>query len=109
MPHGHHRPAAAPPEAAAATRRLVTGNRLRDGVPVYFAGTGRWSPALAEARHVAAAEAETLLAEAQAGAPPHPVVAPYLIDAELRDGGLHPLSLRERIRAFGPTVRLDAG
>ncbi|HUH83491.1 MAG TPA: DUF2849 domain-containing protein [Stellaceae bacterium] len=94
-------PAAASPE----TRRIVTGNRLRDGVPVYFAGDGRWSSVVAEARHVAAAEADALLAEAQAGVPPHPVVAPYLIEAVLRDHHPHPLSLREEIRAFGPTVQ----
>jgi hypothetical protein len=91
--------------AAAATLRVVTGNRLRDGVPVYFAGEGRWSPLLAEARHVAEAEAAALLAEAQAGAAPHPVIAPYLIEAALGDGRLVPLSLRETIRAFGPTTR----
>ncbi len=91
--------------AAVATRRTVTGNRLRDGVPVYFAGAGRWSPAVAEARHVAEAEAGALLAEALAGPPPHPVIAPYLIEAVLRDGRLVPLGLREEIRAFGPTVR----
>lgn len=84
---------------------MITGSRMRDGAPVYFAGAGRWSPVLAEARHVAAAEAEALLAEAQSGAPPHPVVAPYLIEAVLRDGRLSPLGLREKIRAFGPTVR----
>jgi hypothetical protein len=33
------------------------------------------------------------------------VVAPYLIDASLRDGHPHPLGLREEVRAFGPTVR----
>ena len=97
----------APGKAAAdaETQHVVTGNRLRDGVPVYFTGAGRWSPALGEARHVAAGEAEALLAEAQAGAPPHPVIGPYLIEAVLRDGRLVPLSLREEIRAFGPTVR----
>lgn len=109
MPRGNKPPA--PPLAgngvasSDATRRVVTGNRLRDGATVYFAGAGRWSPVLAEARHVAAAEAEALLAEALAGAPPHPVVAPYLIEAVLRGGRLSPLGLREEIRAFGPTVR----
>jgi hypothetical protein len=109
MPDGRIATASHPPDklAAAATEHVVTGNRLRDGVPVYFAGSGRWSPVLAEARHVAPAEAEALLAEAQAGAPPHPVIAPYLIEAALRDGRLVPLSLREQIRAFGPTVRAD--
>ena len=98
------------PHADASTitsaRRLVTGSRLRDGVPVYFAGRGRWSPVIAEAAHVAGDGADGLLAEALAGAPPHPVIAPYLIDATAADGRLCPLGLREQIRAFGPTVRL---
>ena len=88
---------------ASVIRRVVTGNRLRDGRPVYFVGDGRWSDAVQEAVHVAADTAEQLLAEAQQGSP-HPVVAPYLIDVTFSDGRLHPVSLRERIRAFGPTV-----
>jgi hypothetical protein len=104
MAHAHK--AAVPsPSLSPETRRVVTGNRLRDGIPVYFAGEGRWSSAIAEARHVAADAAEALLAEALAGVAPHPVVAPYLIEAVLRDGGVHPLGLREEIRAFGPTVQ----
>src|SRR5579864_705673 len=95
------------PAAASETRRIVTGNRLRDGIPVYFAGGGRWTSAIAEARHVAADAADALLAEAQAGVAPHPVVAPYLIEAVLRDGCPHPLGLREEIRAFGPTAGLE--
>jgi hypothetical protein len=31
-------------------------------------------------------------------------VAPYLVEAVRQDGSVNPLSLRERIRAFGPTV-----
>lgn len=85
-------------------RQLVTGNRLRDGVPVYFVGKGHWSTAVAEALHVAPEAGESLLAAAQAGAPPHPVVAPYLIDATLADGRVEPMGLRERIRAYGPTA-----
>jgi sulfite reductase (NADPH) hemoprotein beta-component len=85
-------------------RQVVTGNRLRDGVPVYFAGDGHWSTAVEDALHVAAEAGESLLAASLAGAAPHPVVAPYLIDAILADGRLAPSSLRERIRAFGPTV-----
>lgn len=85
-------------------RQVVTGNRLRDGVPVYFAGKGRWSTAVADALHVAPEGSENLLAASLASAAPHPVVAPYLIDATLADGRLEPSGLRERIRAFGPTV-----
>jgi Protein of unknown function (DUF2849) len=86
------------------TRHVVTGNRLRDGVPVYFTADGGWSPVITEAQHVAAEAAETLLAAAQACPPPHPVVAPYLIEATLGKGALRPVSLREQIRAYGPTV-----
>jgi Protein of unknown function (DUF2849) len=89
--------------AASVVRRAVTGNRLRDGRPVYFVGNGHWSEAILEAVHVAADAAERLLADAQQGSP-HPVVAPYLIDVTFSEGRLRPIGLRERIRAFGPTV-----
>jgi hypothetical protein len=100
-------PAALPPgdaDASSLVRHVVTGNRLRDGIPVYFAGGGRWSPTIHEAVHVAAAAAEALLVEAQGDAAPHPVVGHYLIEAATANGRLRPQSLRERIRAFGPTV-----
>lgn len=84
--------------------RLVTGNRLTDGVPVYYAGADRWVRNIDEAALVAAAEAEALLKAALAPPPPHPVVAPYLIEAVRDAAGVSPLSLRERIRAFGPTA-----
>ena len=89
--------------APSVIRRAVTGNRLRDGRPVYFVGSGRWSDEVAEAAHAAPEAAERLLAEAQQGSL-HPVVAPYLIDVTFSDGRLRPVGLRERIRAFGPTV-----
>ena len=85
-------------------RQIVTGNRLRDGVPVYFAGKGHWSTTVDDALHVATEAGETLLAAASAGSVPHPVVTPYLIDAALADGRLAPSTLKERIRAYGPTV-----
>ena len=89
--------------AASVVRRAVTGNRLRDGRPVYFVGNGSWSEAIEEAVHATTDAAERLLAEAQQGSP-HPVVAPYLIDVTFSEGRLCPVGLRERIRAFGPTV-----
>jgi hypothetical protein len=91
-------------DASSLVRHVVTGNRLRDGIPVYFAGDGQWSPTIGEAVHVAAEAAEGLFAEAQSGTAPHPVVGAYLIEAVMQHGRLQPLSLRERIRAFGPTV-----
>lgn len=91
----------APP--ASLIRRAVTGNRLRDGRPVYFVGDGGWTEVIEGAVHVAPEAAERLLAEAQQGSP-HPVVAPYLIDVIASEGRVRPIGLRERIRAFGPTV-----
>jgi sulfite reductase (NADPH) hemoprotein beta-component len=85
-------------------KQLVTGNRLRDGVPIYFTAARSWSPVIDEALVVGAREAEALLAQAQEGPPPLPVIAPILIEAVVEDGHIRPLSLRERIRAFGPTI-----
>jgi sulfite reductase (NADPH) hemoprotein beta-component len=84
--------------------QLVTGNRLRDGVPVYFIAGGRWSAAVDDASVVEDAEAEALLSEALSGPKPLPVVAPILVEATRQNGHVEGLSLRERIRAQGPTT-----
>src|ERR1700676_3793989 len=84
--------------------QLVTGNRLRDGAVVYFTGASTWSPAIDEAQLVEDDKAEALLTDAQKGPVPLPAIGIMLIDA-IRDAGhIHPLSLRERIRASGPTT-----
>ena len=89
--------------------RLVTGNRLRDGRVIYFAGAGIWTPTIAEARLVEERDGAALLAEAQAGPPPHPAIAPTLIEAT-RDGErVVPVTLRERVRAGGPTIAYAGG
>jgi hypothetical protein len=85
---------------ADATYQIVTANRLRDGVPVYFAGGERWSPKIADATLLA--DAAELLSEAQAQ--PLVAVAPYVIEVKVTENGPKPLSLREEIRAFGPTA-----
>jgi hypothetical protein len=85
--------------------RLVTANRIRDGVPVYFIAPGRWSTSIDAAVLVPETDGDGLLAVAQADvAPPPVVVGPYLIEAEAAEGHVQPLSLRERIRANGPTI-----
>jgi hypothetical protein len=89
--------------AEALARQAVTANRLRDGVPVYRTADG-WSPSIDDAQLVAEADGEGLLAAAQAGPKPLPVVAPYLFAAVAEEGRVRPLSLRERIRASGPTI-----
>ncbi len=89
-------------------KQVVTANRLRDGVPVYYAGRETWTAAINEALPVTEADGETLLAEAQGGAAPVTVVAPYLIEVTAEPGATRPIGLRETIRAFGPTVDFSA-
>jgi hypothetical protein len=80
----------------------VTGNRLLDGVPIYYAGNGAWSPAIADA--ATAPDGGVLLAEASVGPLPLEVVGPYVIDVTVIDGAVKPIGLKEQIRAYGPTA-----
>ena len=82
--------------------QAVTGNRLRDGVPIYFAGNGTWSQAIGDA--ATAPDGGTLLAEAAQGPLPLEAVGPYVIDVTVADGVISPVGLKEQIRAFGPTA-----
>jgi hypothetical protein len=82
--------------------QVVTANRLRDGIPVYFAGQGIWSPRIADAVH--GADGVALLSDANAGPRPLPAVGLYVIDVAIVDGVVGPIGLREQIRAFGPTA-----
>lgn len=84
--------------------KLVTGNRLHDGAVVYFTGVATWTCRIDDARLVDEMDGAALLAEAQAGPPPHPTVGPALIDAVLEGNRIVPMTLREKIRALGPTI-----
>ena len=88
-------------------KQVATGNRLRDGIPVYYNGSAHWSAAIADAMVAPADQGDQLLAEAIGGPKPHPVIAPYLIDVVVTNGTAQPASLREQIRAFGPTTFRD--
>ena len=84
--------------------QIVTGNRLRDGVVIYFAGAGEWTPSIDKALAAEDDHANALLAEAQVGPVPLPAVGPMLIEVKRAGDHLRPVSLRERIRATGPTT-----
>jgi hypothetical protein len=84
---------------------IVTANRLIDGEVVFRAADGSWRRAVDEAEVLTertAAEA----ANAAALADPA-VVDVAVIDVTVTDGRIVPVRLRERIRAFGPTVKSD--
>lgn len=90
-----------------AAEQIVTANRLVDGVVVYWSKGGNWKEQLKAAQIASADEAQNLLLEAQAKQTE--IVDPYLFEIERENGRVIPASQRERIRALGPTVRLDLG
>jgi hypothetical protein len=85
---------------------VITANDTEAGHPAYLTGRGDWSRALAEAR-VFEDEAQRDQALALAKTDQARVADPYVIDVAWDSGGqLAATSLRERIRAEGPTVAL---
>ena len=92
------------------TMKVLTANRLADGVCVWLGANGDWLGGIdgaLVARHAEAVAAlDEAAAQARAGGR---VVDVSVIDVEERSGRLYPLRLRERIRLTGPTVRADVG
>lgn len=83
--------------------KSLTANRLSDGAVVYRGRDGGWTTRVAEAATFAD-DGAAALAEAAADVAACKVVGLDLIDVESVGGVTTPVSLRERIRAFGPTI-----
>jgi hypothetical protein len=94
-----------------AALKVATANRLADGVVVYLADDGEWVEGIAGARIAGGKEAAVaLLADAERDAVLCRVVTPYLIDVTRDPGGaLRPVTYREHIRAFGPSIHPQFG
>ncbi len=89
--------------------RIVTANRLDDGLVVYLNGAG-WSERIDDAGVAGDdAAAGRLLARAEGPGQAVRVVDPYLIEVTREGAVPRPVSHREAIRARGPTVRTDLG
>lgn len=90
--------------------QAITANRLRDGV-VVFLGTGAaWVESFADAALFAGGDAGAALASAKALAERGQfAVDVYAFEVETENGAPIPVKMRERIRAFGPSVGLDLG
>ena len=97
-------------DAKGARFQAVTANRLSDGEVVYWAADNRWAERFIDADIADGAEAaDALLARAMPADFEAHVLEPYLFEV-LEDGKFYkPASVRETIRAAGPTVRLDLG
>ena len=82
--------------------KIITGNDLKTGAVIWWAGDG-WSLHIEDAVDVGDT-AEALLAVETAG---QRVNNGYVVEASPSPDGPRPNHIKERIRALGPTVRLD--
>lgn len=84
---------------------VVTANRLADGVVVYIGCDGSWSETIEEAKVFATKEdAEAGLGAAHNDAKRNLIVEPFIVEVAEDAAGLHAVTLREAIRARGPTI-----
>lgn len=90
--------------------KIVTANRLSDGIAVWLAADHSWA-AWIDGAEIAFDEAteEKLQRAGKAAFLKNEVVDVNIIDVEISGGRVRPVRLRERIRAAGPTNRLDIG
>ncbi len=90
--------------------KVLTANRLSDGISVWLDAAGTWNEQLQSAfvaRHKEAVEA--LEATGKQAFADNKVVDVNVVDVEEVDGVLRPLRMRERIRAEGPSIAYAAG
>jgi hypothetical protein len=82
--------------------RILTGNDLRTGAVIWWTGTD-WSLHVEDAVDVGD-QAELILGREEAA---RHVNNGYAIEAAVTPEGVRPAHIKDRIRALGPTVRLD--
>jgi hypothetical protein len=82
--------------------KILTGNDLKTGAVTWWTGVG-WSLDVDESADVGEHGAAIIAREEGV----QNVFAAYVVDATKTDEGVRPGHIKERIRAFGPTVRLD--
>lgn len=82
--------------------KIITGNDLKSGAVTWWNGAA-WSLHVHDAVDVGDDAAAVIAAEEAA----RRVNGAYVIDAEQTAQGIRPAHIKERIRALGPTVRLD--
>lgn len=89
--------------------QVISANRLTDGIVVFFAH-GAWVERLADAQVYADASAASAgLDIAERDFKANLVVEIAAFEVQITSRGLEAAHLRDRVRAAGPTVRLDHG
>ena len=81
---------------------ILTGNDLKSGAVVWWDGQG-WSHYVEDAVDVGSDGDAILSRESEA----RRVNAAYAIEGTRKDGTVRPAHIKDRIRALGPTVRMD--
>ncbi|MFF2321374.1 DUF2849 domain-containing protein [Agrobacterium sp. NPDC058088] len=90
--------------------KVLTANRLSDGIAVWLDANGEWTEALQDAIVARHAEAVASLEEiGKRDFSANKVVDVNIIDVVEENGKLWPTRLRERIRAAGPTMQYATG
>ncbi len=85
--------------------QVISANRLIDGIVVYAGRDGVWADALGAAKiFTSKAEAEAALLLAQNDVKRNLVVDPCLVEVTEEANGVRAVTLRESIRARGPTI-----
>lgn len=91
--------------AKAGPAKVITANRLGDGIVVFLDDEGGWPVEIAKARILEdGPDLDGALAYAKEQHDARIIVEPYAIDVDVKDGVPVPVRLRELIRAQGPTV-----
>jgi hypothetical protein len=86
--------------------KIVTANTLATGTVVFLDRSGHWVESVDQARLFEDAEAaEEGLAIAQRDLHRALIVDPFATDARPGAGGPPAMTLRDTIRAFGPTIK----
>nr|WP_194299845.1 DUF2849 domain-containing protein [Acetobacter conturbans] len=84
---------------------VITANRLLDGIVVWRAADGSWKERITDAAPIPNTEVEGLLSTLQGNAQKLGLVGVYGVQVQDDTGGkIVPVTSRERIRAFGPSV-----
>jgi hypothetical protein len=89
--------------------KIVSANRLNDGTVVYMGLGGAWMTRIADASRLESAEAvEAALVAARADEALNLIIDAFVVDAIVEAEGVRATTLRDRIRADGPTIAYGA-
>lgn len=91
-------------------QQVISANRLADGIVVFYCGPSAWGEYIDAAQVLTSvSELDVALLNAAADVRANIIVDPYAFDVHDEHGRITPTHLRERIRAFGPSVHPDLG